>query len=61
MISSQRCGAEWFPDSTQPCKEYNSFAIGKWHLTPMHEVGPSVPFDHWPTPPRFAPLTLDHA
>jgi len=32
---------------------YNSFAVGKWHLTPMHHTGPSGPFDQWPTQRGF--------
>ncbi len=27
---------------------YNTAAIGKWHLTPDDEQGPSGPFDRWP-------------
>ncbi len=32
---------------------YNSFAVGKWHLTPMHHTGPAGPFDQWPTQRGF--------
>ena len=32
---------------------WNSFAVGKWHLTPMHHVGPSGPFYQWPTQRGF--------
>ena len=32
---------------------YNSFAVGKWHLTPMHHTGPTGPFDQWPTQRGF--------
>src|SRR5262249_50129166 len=28
---------------------YNTAAFGKWHLTPEFEIGPTGPFDHWPT------------
>ncbi|MEJ1238700.1 arylsulfatase [Chryseolinea sp. T2] len=28
---------------------YNTFALGKWHLTPVTENGPSGPFNRWPT------------
>ena len=28
---------------------YNTFAIGKWHLTPRWEMTASGPFDRWPT------------
>lgn len=28
---------------------YNTAAIGKWHNTPMWEIGPLGPFDRWPT------------
>jgi arylsulfatase len=27
---------------------YNTFAVGKWHLTPRWEVSASGPFDRWP-------------
>jgi arylsulfatase len=27
---------------------YNTFAIGKWHLTPIDQVSPAGPFDRWP-------------
>ncbi|HSS10704.1 MAG TPA: sulfatase-like hydrolase/transferase, partial [Acidimicrobiales bacterium] len=27
---------------------YNTFAIGKWHLTPRWELSASGPFDRWP-------------
>lgn len=27
---------------------YSTFAVGKWHLTPRHEQGPSGPFVRWP-------------
>ncbi|MFI7015798.1 arylsulfatase [Streptomyces sp. NPDC050164] len=27
---------------------YRTYAIGKWHLTPMKALKPSGPFDHWP-------------
>ncbi len=32
---------------------WNSFAIGKWHLTPMHQAGPAGPFHDWPTQRGF--------
>lgn len=28
--------------------DYNTFTVGKWHLTPMKEVGASGPFHNWP-------------
>lgn len=28
---------------------YSTAAFGKWHNTPVWEVGPAGPFDHWPT------------
>lgn len=28
---------------------YNTFAVGKWHLTPVNEVTPAGPFNRWPT------------
>jgi len=27
---------------------YNTFCIGKWHLTPATETSPTGPFDRWP-------------
>jgi len=27
---------------------YATFAVGKWHLTPAHEMAPGGPRDHWP-------------
>ena len=27
---------------------YATFAVGKWHLTPGHEMAPGGPRDHWP-------------
>jgi arylsulfatase A-like enzyme len=27
---------------------YNTFAVGKWHLTPDSEMSPAGPFDRWP-------------
>jgi len=27
---------------------YNTFAVGKWHLTPMAEISAAGPFDQWP-------------
>jgi arylsulfatase len=32
---------------------YNTFAVGKWHLTPMSQTGPAGPFDQWPTQRGF--------
>lgn len=32
---------------------WNSFAVGKWHLTPMAHIGPAGPFHHWPTQRGF--------
>jgi arylsulfatase len=28
---------------------YATFAVGKWHLTPAHEMAPGGPREHWPT------------
>jgi len=28
---------------------YNSFAVGKWHLTPAEQMSAAGPFDRWPT------------
>ncbi len=27
---------------------FGTYAIGKWHLAPMHETGPAGPFNNWP-------------
>ncbi len=32
---------------------WNSFAVGKWHLTPMTHTGPAGPFHQWPTQRGF--------
>jgi arylsulfatase A-like enzyme len=32
---------------------WNSYAVGKWHLTPMHHTGPAGPFHMWPTQRGF--------
>jgi len=32
---------------------WNTFAVGKWHLTPMHHSGPAGPFHQWPTQRGF--------
>jgi arylsulfatase len=32
---------------------WNNFAVGKWHLTPMHHTGPAGPFHMWPTQRGF--------
>lgn len=31
------------------CNGYSTAALGKWHNTPEWEIGPSGPFDRWPT------------
>ena len=28
---------------------YNTYAVGKWHLTAVHETTPAGPFNRWPT------------
>ncbi|HLA51812.1 MAG TPA: sulfatase-like hydrolase/transferase, partial [Flavitalea sp.] len=28
--------------------QYNSFALGKWHLTPINEITPVGPYERWP-------------
>lgn len=28
---------------------YNTFAVGKWHVTPVEESSPAGPFNRWPT------------
>ncbi|MFA9215927.1 MAG: sulfatase-like hydrolase/transferase [Sphingomonadaceae bacterium] len=32
---------------------YGTFAVGKWHLTPVEEAGPAGPFNRWPTGKGF--------
>lgn len=32
---------------------YGTYAVGKWHLTPVEEAGPAGPFDRWPTGKGF--------
>ena len=32
---------------------YNTYAVGKWHLTPAHEMSAVGPYDRWPLGPRF--------
>ena len=27
---------------------YSTFAVGKWHLTPMEQTSAAGPFDQWP-------------
>ncbi|WP_153730873.1 arylsulfatase [Sporosarcina obsidiansis] len=27
---------------------YSTFAVGKWHLAPLHHLNPAGPFDYWP-------------
>jgi arylsulfatase len=27
---------------------YNTYAVGKWHLTPAHQVSAAGPYDRWP-------------
>ncbi len=27
---------------------YNTYAVGKWHLTPVDQVSPAGPYDRWP-------------
>ena len=27
---------------------YNTYAIGKWHLTPSEQLSPAGPYDRWP-------------
>ena len=40
--------AAMLPEVLRPLG-FNSWALGKWHLTPMHHIGPTGPFDMWPT------------
>ncbi|QRQ99821.1 arylsulfatase [Dyadobacter sandarakinus] len=28
---------------------YNTFALGKWHITPLADLSPAGPFNRWPT------------
>ena len=44
--------AAMLPEVLRPAG-YNNFALGKWHLTPMHHIGPTGPFDLWPTQRGF--------
>ncbi|HMM78230.1 MAG TPA: arylsulfatase [Gammaproteobacteria bacterium] len=32
---------------------YNTYAVGKWHLTPVNEATPAGPFNRWPTGKGF--------
>jgi arylsulfatase len=32
---------------------YNTFAVGKWHLTPMAEISAAGPYEQWPTQRGF--------
>lgn len=32
---------------------YSTYAVGKWHLTPMSELNPGAPSTHWPTGSGF--------
>jgi len=32
---------------------YTTFAVGKWHNTPSEEIGPTGPFERWPTGALF--------
>jgi arylsulfatase A-like enzyme len=34
-------------------KDYNTYAVGKWHLAPTHQTSPAGPFDHWPLQKGF--------
>ena len=36
---------------------YNTFATGKWHLTPTFETSQAGPFDQWPLQPGFCPYS----
>ena len=49
MVSKE---AAMLPEILRPFG-YNNFALGKWHLTPMHHIGPAGPFDYWPTQRGF--------
>ena len=40
--------AAMLPEVLRPLG-FNNWALGKWHLTPMHHIGPAGPFDMWPT------------
>ena len=44
--------AAMLPEVLRPLG-FNNFALGKWHLTPMHHIGPTGPFDLWPTQRGF--------
>ena len=47
-----RKDAALLPEVLRPLG-FNSWAVGKWHLTPMHHIGPAGPFDLWPTQRGF--------
>ena len=32
---------------------YANYMLGKWHLTPAHEITPAGPFEHWPVQRGF--------
>ncbi len=32
---------------------YNTFAVGKWHLTPADQASAAGPYDRWPLGPRL--------
>jgi arylsulfatase A-like enzyme len=42
-----------FISETLRLNGYSTAAFGKWHLTPTAEMGPSGPFDRWPTGQGF--------
>lgn len=44
--------AALLPEMLRP-HGWNSYAVGKWHLTPMHHTGPAGPFHMWPTQRGF--------
>ena len=37
-------------------KGYNTFCVGKWHLTPPEHTTPAGPYDRWPLGPRLRAL-----
>lgn len=32
---------------------YSTFAVGKWHVAPTHQITPAGPFDYWPLAKGF--------
>jgi arylsulfatase len=41
-------------------KGYNTYALGKWHLTPSDQLSAAGPYDRWPLGRRSIMLNLGH-